>query len=676
MDFSGVDPAALDAMIRSFDADKDRLWKAVRSYRPAFAALGLDTGPIGELASLCHWMDDQLPDLRRRQRLAAALDGQPQARHLRPVPEPVLSAVRARSEGRALAERFNGNGGGDRTAAAAYHAMAEELAAHATDPDLCSFFYANLRPLVLDELAADLANAGSPTASSDLKVFSRAFATAVSARPPVPGFDKVRKAFLEPLPAHGVSAWAWSRAALLAYGDFPHDFLAAAARANGLDRLADAPDAPQQDHQGDRSKSAALGLPADLIALTLQNLSRNGRAAFDAVAQMGDPKSPDLQGHLALLLTYGAHSDEVHAALGAMIDAAAGVHGSYDPHGTWHLDASYKPTPYEQTFAYCAILAAAHAKEARDFDGNFKSAMGRLAAAYAPEFATAGHVMNGYNFPDSSFGAPSVTGYRELPGIDPAFHLGGTDAYDFLKTFADQDVMTAPFDEAMAELRHRVLVESAAMDKDALLHDVRGGDGTFNMSAKAFGNIARLEFDAMTEVRENMDEQSDAFRENVKAALILPSELAGEPEWGRLATLIWRSGMWIGKEFALTSAINATAASRLADYADEANLEMEAVQRYYAASILVEAGWPTTPIPPSLRDKDGHLKAFDQLSAASDSSKVHDELVRRLQEFNTWLVDQSDPLGTASFHDREEDGSGLLVNASADLVAHEAEANG
>jgi hypothetical protein len=653
-------------MITSFGADKDRLRQVVTRYRSEFAERGLDTVPTGELLALCGWLDDQLPDLQRRHRLAAAMDKQPRHQRMALLREPMTSTAKARAEGRALARRFTGNSGGTAQAGAAYHAMAQELAAVGDDPDFCSSFYAALPPVVLNALPADLAYTGSGTAKADLKAFSQAFATAVSTRSPAPGFEQAKKAFLQPMPEHGYSSWAWNRAALLAHGDFPPAFLATAARVNGLDHLAKNPHDPRQSYQGDRSAATLLGLPEDLVALDLQNLSRNGRAAFDAVAQMGSPKDPDLQSHLATLIRYGVRNSEAATALGAMMDTGAGVRGAYDKNGDWHVDASYKPDSYEQTFAYCAILATAGTKEALDLDGVFKSDMGRLAAAYAPEFATAGHQMNGYDAPDSSFGAPGSGTYHELPGLEPAFHLGGADTYRFLKVFAEQDAVTAPFDEAMAALRHQVMLKAAEADRASLLGDARGADGLFDASAKAFGNIARMEFDAMSEVREKMDEQSEAFREHLKAALILPSEVAGEPEWRLAGELVWRTGMWAAKEFALTSAISATAGSSMADYTRDKNLELTASQRYYAASILVEAGWPTTPIPADLRDEKGNLKPYEHLSTSSDPKQAEEERVEKIRDFDAWLAEQSLPVGITTFHKREEDASGLLANSQVD----------
>jgi len=668
-DFSGIDPQALQGMITSFAKDKDHLRGRASEFRTRFAALGLDTGPLAEIVGICGWLDDQLPGLRRRHTLAVAMDRTAGKDHLVHVPEPVLSTSAAQSDGKALAERLNHNTGGDAKAGQAYHDMALELAARKDDPDFCSAFYANLNPVVANELPQDLSGAGSGTAAADLRIYSHAFATAVSAQHPAPGFDKLKKAYLTPVPGND-SQIAWNRAAMLSAGDFPSDFLAKAVRANGLDRLAKD---PKGDYRSLTTVSAPLGLPNDLVALGLQDLSHNGRAAFDAVAQMGDPENPDLQGHLSSLMTYGHRNSEVQTALGAMMDTASGVHGTTDSHGLWHVDASYKPNPWEQNFAYCAILAAANTKDTLGFNGKFKSDMGRLAATYAPEFATAGNVMDAVASDDSSFGAPSDESYHELPGLEPAFHLGGVDTYNFLKIFADADAHSAPYDEAMGNLQHDVLLRAARMDKEGLIKDTPGGANYFNRAAKAFGNVSRLEYNATVKVRGESDEQVDAFRENLKAGLILPMEMVGEPDWSYGPTMLWRAFTWGGKEFGLTTAISMTAGPEELEGVEEKNIEMLEASRYNTASILVEAGWPTTDIPSDLRDKDGKLKPFEELSDSADPEKAEEQRADRLGQFDRWLADQDIPVGTSTFHDREEEGSGLLTSAQADAVAHAAE---
>jgi hypothetical protein len=669
-DFSGIDPQALQGMITSFATDKDHLRGRASEFRTRFAALGLDTGPLAEIVGICGWLDDQLPGLKRRHTLAVAMDRTAGKDHLVHVPEPVLSASAAQSDGKALAERLNHNTGGDAKAGQAYHDMALELAAHKDDPDFCSAFYANLNPVVATTLPADLAATGSSTAAADLETYSHAFATAVSAQYPAPGFDKVKKTYLTKIPEPGNVEAEWNRAAMLSAGGFPTDFLAKATRVNGLDRFAKN---PKGEYATMSTEAKSLGLPDDLVALDLQNLSHDGRAAFDAVAQMGDPDNPDLQGHLSSLMTYGRLNSEVQTALGAMMDTASGVHGSYDTKGTWHVDASYKPNPWEQNFAYCAILAAANTKDTLGFNGNFKSDMGRLAATYAPEFATAGNVMDGIDVDDSSFGAPSATTYHELPGLSPVFHLGGVDTYNFLKIFADSDAHSAPYDEAMGTLQHEVLVKAAQMDKAALLHNTPGTDGNFNRSAKAFGNVARLQYDAMAKVRGDMDKQEEAFRENFKAGLILPMELVGEPEMGYGPTMLWRAATWGGKEFGLTSGIEMTAGPEELEGVDERNLEMIEASRYNTASALVEGGWPTTKLPADLLGKDGRLKPFDELSDSTDPKEAEEQRKERLDQFDAWLADQDLPVGTTDFHSREEEGSGLLTTSQADVVAHKAE---
>lgn len=651
-DFSGIDPTALTGMIKSFSSDKDHLRGRASSYKTEFANHGLDTGPLNELVGICGWLDDQLPGLKRRQGLAVAMDHPAGTNHMVQVPEPIITSAQAQADGKALADRFNKNTSGDGKAGAAYHEMAQELAAHKDDPDFCSAFYANLDPVLVTTLPANLAATGSSTAADDLKIYSHAFGTAVSATSPAPGFDKVKQAYLKPLPDEGYTVPAWNRAAMMAYGDFPSDFLAKATRANGLDMFAKHPD---HDFEGEASEARALGLPQDLVALNLGDLSHNSRAAFFAVAQMGDPKNPDLQGHLKLLMKYGEHREDVQTNLGDMIDTASGVRGSYDKNGVWHIDPSYKPDDYEQNFALLAITAAGHDKGLLDFNGNFKNDMGRLAATYAPEMLTGGHNVDEDPNSPSGFGQPVP--YDPIPGVDPRFYLSPGDTYLFMKTFADDDGKTGPFDTAMGKLQQDVLAAAARSDRQAIA-DGKQDPRSFEFAAKAFGNTQRLEYKAEMKIRGEMDESEKAFKEDLKMAAVGVSELVGEPELPAAGALAWRGGMFAIKEFGGGAYVDS--GPDRTEAVEEAHTEAVAQSNYTTTSALLAGGWKTDPLPADLRGEDGKLKPYEDL--------VKDH---KLDEFNNWVNDQRS--GPVPFHTKAVLSGGELSNEQADQYADAAD---
>lgn len=221
--FSGIDPAALLGMIKSFTDDKRDLRQRVSGIKSQFGQHGLDTAPLSELLGICGWLDDQLPGLNRRLNLAAAMDhDHTKKAHFVQVPEPVITSAKARADGKALAEKFKNDTSGD-----PYRDFAAQLAAHADDPDYCSAFYANLPLDVATKLPSLITAAHDPDAGADLKIYSEAFGSAVSGAFPAPGFDKVEKAYLAPLPKDGgKEAYedAANRLAMLHYGQFPVAF--------------------------------------------------------------------------------------------------------------------------------------------------------------------------------------------------------------------------------------------------------------------------------------------------------------------------------------------------------------------------------------------------------------------------------------------------------------------
>jgi hypothetical protein len=646
-EFSGIDPKALNGMIGSFKNDKEQLRQGVSSIKSRFARHGIDTQPLTELLAICGWLDDQLPMLKRRQGLAAAMDKDPTRIHMVQVPEPVITSSQAQSDGKSLADEFNKNTSGDTAAGLKYRAMAQELAAHKDDPDYCSAFYANLDPPIQAEnLPSLLASTGSPTAGDDLKIFSEALGTAFSATYPAPGLDKVKNLYLAPVPK-GAYAMGWDRAAMLRFGQFSSDFLAKATRANVLDQLAKD---KNQDFRGSAEDAKALGLPQDTVALSLADLGNNGRAAFDAIAQMGDPQNPDLEGHLKLLMQYGHWDSDVQTALGQAIDAGAGVRGHTDTDGVWHADAT-QHGEYENVFAYTAILAAGHS-DVRNFDGLFKQDMGRMAASYAPEMLTGGHNVD-ENIGDSSLGQPVP--YDPIPGLDPGFYLNPGDTYRFLKTFSDDDTMTAPFDESMGKLQHDVLVSAAKFDHDAIAAG-KQDPRSYDFAAKALGNTQRLEYKAEMKIRGEMDESEKLFKEHLKQAAILVSEVAGEPELPAAWALAWRGGMFAAKEFGGGAYVES--GPERTEKVDERNFEMVVQARYTMASTLVDGGWSTTPIPDDLKGEDGKLKPFEELVEQ-----------HKLEAFNDWANEQRE--GAVPFHTKQVLSAGELSNQDADVFVSE-----
>ncbi|WP_335980982.1 hypothetical protein [Streptomyces sp. CA2R106] len=159
--FSGIDPDRLPGTINSLESDTKRLHDSATRFRNRFAHYDLDTRPLDRLLAISRWADGELPLLRRRQRLAAAIGEHSSQRTLISVPDSAVTpgaAARATAQGSALARDF------DQQMADHYGAVPEhlfaELAAGGYDGDFLRGFYTTLGPRRLSQLSN--AMSGSP----------------------------------------------------------------------------------------------------------------------------------------------------------------------------------------------------------------------------------------------------------------------------------------------------------------------------------------------------------------------------------------------------------------------------------------------------------------------------------------------------------------------------------
>ncbi|MGI5393464.1 hypothetical protein [Streptomyces sp. CA-251251] len=198
-DFNGINPENLRRTIDDLARGSKALHGAKSSYATRFQRLGVDTTHLGEIGKIAAWVDDELPMLRRRQALAAAMETDPGGVrrgtmvHLR---EPVPTVGEARAGGKKLADEMNETldpGAGE--SGAAFHRIAAELAKHKGDPDFASAFFAGMDPKLLEVLPVTVAAAGASTAEDDVKVFGSAFTAAIYAHSPAPGFENAAALF-------------------------------------------------------------------------------------------------------------------------------------------------------------------------------------------------------------------------------------------------------------------------------------------------------------------------------------------------------------------------------------------------------------------------------------------------------------------------------------------------
>ncbi|MEU3841761.1 hypothetical protein AB0E88_17230 [Streptomyces sp. NPDC028635] len=198
--FSGINPDNLLGTIRHLESSSKNLHGAKSSYLSRFQKFGLETSNLTEIGKIASWVDDELPMLRRRQALAAAMEldqeGIRKPGVMVQLREPVSTIGEAREDGKKLAEDANTAAGLDPDKAGPeFHRIAEELGKHAGDPDFTSAFYAKMNPDLVKNLPVTVAAANAPTAENDTKAFGSAFTTAINSDYPAPGFEKTAALF-------------------------------------------------------------------------------------------------------------------------------------------------------------------------------------------------------------------------------------------------------------------------------------------------------------------------------------------------------------------------------------------------------------------------------------------------------------------------------------------------
>ncbi|MFD9001848.1 hypothetical protein ACFV0T_12885 [Streptomyces sp. NPDC059582] len=203
--FSGIDPDNLKRTIKHLESSSRTLQDAKSAYTSRFQKYGLDTSSLTEMGKIAGWVDDELPMLRRRQALAAAMELDPDS-GLEPgamvrLREPVTTVREAREEGARLAADANKAADlGPEAAGAEFHRIAAELAKHKGDADFVSALYAKMDPDLVRNLPVAIATTGASTAEDDVRLFGSSFTTAIDSESPAPGFEKTAALFHGPIP--------------------------------------------------------------------------------------------------------------------------------------------------------------------------------------------------------------------------------------------------------------------------------------------------------------------------------------------------------------------------------------------------------------------------------------------------------------------------------------------
>jgi hypothetical protein len=284
----------------------------------------LDTAPLADIVNIGHWAQQQMPMLTRRQTLAAAIDNTPGAHFYDEIGSGMnLTPEQAAKQGADLARQFQQLNSTDEEGAKRAHEIALELAKHKDDPAYTSAFYATLGPQRTKLIPIYMTQSGSSTAADDLKIYSHALGTALTAPYPAPGMDKVKSDFERPSPNRPD---AWNKGAMLAYAKVPGNWLGVVARNNALDDFAKD---PNQDFRGGGLDAARLGLPDDTAALFLKVASNSSDASRYALTTMGQPDhGRSLNDTIQLFMDYSKSvgtGDEIQENLGYALAAGSGV---------------------------------------------------------------------------------------------------------------------------------------------------------------------------------------------------------------------------------------------------------------------------------------------------------------------------------------------------------------
>ncbi|WP_405394825.1 hypothetical protein [Microbispora hainanensis] len=619
-DFCGIDPAAMNAMAADLRQAADRLTSFATDFEGLFRANGVSTMPLAQIAAIADWGRKQAPTLSERATLITALNGTGDHTFAR-LPDALDSFATGRDLGLMYGTGILTNAATDvETKGELAHEHIKEIAALAKDPAAAAAFFATLPAKVRDTLPNLLMNTGSPTAKQDLAAFGAALGAALRA-PGIPAMEKVKAELVSKPADRGV---AWNRLALLAGAKAPTDAREAAARTLALDDFLKNP--RQEWRGGSPNLSQTYGYSSDTVALALEVLAGDGKAARAAFAQMGGDEVKLTQVEkMKRFLDYAnsyATGAEVADAFGRVMET--GSEATTEKPGKHSAEAA--------AFALDAMLATG--SFGKDLPDTARDSMASIAKSYIHELASgarfdkAVYRTSGMTLPDK---------WVPIPGVTPAFYLSPGDTYRFLQTFAGEERLTDDFDKTAALFRYDVLTNTARLDaKDKGRH--------FQDAAAMFGDLGGLEFKAALEVRGEKDATDSLIRDVVKNTMALGIDKIPVP----FAETAWT----LAKTYVVSRWLDGWAASfeTRVQALTGARADFTVRQKYDMANLLHNAGFPASKPPAELISaRTGHLKTFDELVAeakqegARTGNSWESVLRAKLTPYEKWM-DSNDAL--------------------------------
>ena len=619
-DFCGIDPAAMNAMAADLRQAADRLTSFATDFEGLFRANGVSTMPLAQIAAIADWGRKQAPTLSERATLITALNGTGDHTFAL-LPDALDSFATGRDLGLMYGTGIITNAATDvETKGELAHEHIKEIAALAKDPAAAAAFFATLPAKVRDTLPNLLMNTGSPTAKQDLAAFGAALGAALRA-PGIPAMEKVKAELVSKPADRGV---AWNRLALLAGAKAPTDVRVAAARTLALDDFLKNP--RQEWRGGSPNLSQTYGYSSDTVALALEVLAGDGKAARAAFAQMGGDEVKLTQVEkMKRFLDYAnsyATGAEVADAFGRVMET--GSEATTEKPGKHSAEAA--------AFALDAMLATG--SFGKDLPDTARDSMASIAKSYIHELASgarfdkAVYRTSGMTLPDK---------WVPIPGVTPAFYLSPGDTYRFLQTFAGEERLTDDFDKTAALFRYDVLTNTARLDaKDKGRH--------FQDAAAMFGDLGGLEFKAALEVRGEKDATDSLIRDVVKNTMALGIDKIPVP----FAETAWT----LAKTYVVSRWLDGWAASfeTRVQALTGARADFTVRQKYDMANLLHNAGFPASKPPAELISaRTGHLKTFDELVAeakqegARTGNSWESVLRAKLTPYEKWM-DSNDAL--------------------------------
>ena len=497
-DYSAIDVEQLGSMISSLSSAAELLQSKASSLSSQAAFWGIGSSQFREIGEIGRWAEDEGPGLRRRLNLAKAIDAQSASIGTVYLTEPVLSEAEAERRGEELAQRLLEHNRTDEEGAELMHDVASELGAYSDDPDVLSAFYAELGPQYTQMIPSLMPASGSNTAAEDLEAYSRALGVATLDTDPSSGFTEVKDSFTavpegdEDLPTPS----AWSRLAMVQYGDYPPDWLRDVVRVNALDSFAEDPD---RDFRGaTTSEIQAYGLPEDTVGMAFHALRDQSDVAREVLTTMGEPDH-DLTIEELTDTVYGyagsrGTGDDVADAYGLAIESGVGVH---DEEAGQHSQAA-------ASLAEDFIIASS---DHEDPPWMLKDSLSKVATSYSHELVSSSNMTPGDTM--------------DLPGLTPAFTVTPsrpTGSCTVSPTTTSSPTRSTPRWGSCTRTRsprpRGPTRRTSRPDRQDLER--------FEYASRLFGGLAGLEYEAKNQVRGDMDERDEQFRSMFKDIVTFP----------------------------------------------------------------------------------------------------------------------------------------------------------